>query len=76
MRSGWPPYSPIEPSLRTLCELCEDQLQVQRTKRLSPVEVAKHATTLERLEPGSLLVGGSAAEDDVRALAESLRPTS
>lgn len=27
-------------------------------------------------EPGSLLVGGSAAEDDVRALAESLRPTS
>ncbi len=49
----------IEPSLRTLCELCEDQLQVQRTKRLSPVEVAKHATTLERLEPGSLLVAFS-----------------
>ncbi len=49
----------IEPSLRTLCELCEDQLQVQRTKRLSPVAVAKHATTLERLEPGSLLVAFS-----------------
>lgn len=49
----------IEPSLRTLCELCEDQLQVQRTKRLSPVEVARHATTLERLEPGSLLVAFS-----------------
>lgn len=49
----------IEPSLRTLCELCEDQLQAQRTKRLSPVEVAKHATTLERLEPGSLLVAFS-----------------
>ncbi len=49
----------IEPSLRTLCELCENQLQVQRTKRLSPVEVAKHATTLERLEPGSLLVAFS-----------------
>lgn len=49
----------IEPSLRTLCELCEDELQVQRTKRLSPVEVAKHATTLERLEPGSLLVAFS-----------------
>ncbi len=49
----------IEPSLRTLCELCVDQLQVQRTKRLSPVEVAKHATTLERLEPGSLLVAFS-----------------
>ena len=49
----------IEPSLRTLCELCEDQLQVQRTKRLSPVEVAKRATTLERLEPGSLLVAFS-----------------
>ena len=49
----------IEPSLRTLCELCEDQLQVQRTKRLSTVEVAKHATTLERLEPGSLLVAFS-----------------
>jgi len=49
----------IEPSLRTLCELCEDQLQVQRTKRLSPVEVSKHATTLERLEPGSLLVAFS-----------------
>jgi ATP-dependent RNA helicase SUPV3L1/SUV3 len=49
----------IEPSLRTLCELCEDQLQVQRTKRLSPVEVAKHAITLERLEPGSLLVAFS-----------------
>jgi len=49
----------IEPSLRTLCELCEDQLQVQRTKRLSPVEVAKHAIALERLEPGSLLVAFS-----------------
>ncbi|MEZ3136489.1 SUV3 family DEAD/DEAH box RNA helicase [Stutzerimonas kunmingensis] len=49
----------IEPSLRTLCELCEDKLVVQRTKRLSPVEVARHATTLERLEPGSLLVAFS-----------------
>ena len=49
----------IEPSLRTLCDLCEDQLQVQRTKRLSPVDVARHATTLERLEPGSLLVAFS-----------------
>ncbi len=49
----------IEPSLRTLCELCEDQLQVQRTKRLSPVEVCKRSTTLERLEPGSLLVAFS-----------------
>ncbi len=49
----------IEPSLRTLCALCEDKLVVQRTKRLSPVEVARHATTLERLEPGSLLVAFS-----------------
>ncbi|EWC41373.1 helicase-related protein [Stutzerimonas stutzeri] len=49
----------IEPSLRTLCELCEDRLVVQRTKRLSPVEVARRATTLERLEPGSLLVAFS-----------------
>ncbi len=49
----------IQPSLRTLCELCEDKLVVQRTKRLSPVEVARHATTLQRLEPGSLLVAFS-----------------
>ncbi len=49
----------IEPSLRTLCDLCEDKLVVQRTKRLSPVEVARHATTLERLEPGSLVVACS-----------------
>jgi len=49
----------IEPSLRTLCDLCEDKLVVQRSKRLSPVEVARHATTLERLEPGSLLVAFS-----------------
>lgn len=49
----------IEPSLRTLCDLCKDKLVVQRTKRLSPVEVARHATTLERLEPGSLLVAFS-----------------
>ena len=49
----------IEPSLRTLCDLCEDKLVVQRTKRLSPVEVARHATTLQRLEPGSLLVAFS-----------------
>ncbi|WP_312197310.1 SUV3 family DEAD/DEAH box RNA helicase [Stutzerimonas chloritidismutans] len=49
----------IEPSLRTLCDLCEDKLVVQLTKRLSPVEVARHATTLERLEPGSLLVAFS-----------------
>ncbi|WP_312917684.1 SUV3 family DEAD/DEAH box RNA helicase [Stutzerimonas kunmingensis] len=49
----------IEPSLRTLCDLCEDKLVVQRTKRLSPVEVARHAPTLERLEPGSLLVAFS-----------------
>ncbi len=49
----------IQPSLRTLCELCEDKLVVQRTKRLSPVEVAHHATTLQRLEPGSLLVAFS-----------------
>lgn len=49
----------IQPSLRTLCELCEDKMVVQRTKRLSPVEVARHATTLQRLEPGSLLVAFS-----------------
>jgi len=49
----------IQPSLRTLCELCEDKLVVLRTKRLSPVEVARHATTLQRLEPGSLLVAFS-----------------
>ena len=49
----------IEPSLRTLCDLCEDRLVVQRTKRLSPVEVARHATTLAHLEPGSLLVAFS-----------------
>ncbi len=49
----------IEPSLRTLCELCEDRLEIKPTKRLSPVTVARHATTLERLEPGSLLVAFS-----------------
>lgn len=49
----------IEPSLRTLCTLCEDRLEIKPTKRLSPVTVARHATTLERLEPGSLLVAFS-----------------
>ncbi|MFC3606361.1 DEAD/DEAH box helicase [Stutzerimonas tarimensis] len=49
----------IEPSLRTLCELCEDRLKVVRTKRLSPVEVSRHATTLKHLEPGSMLVAFS-----------------
>ncbi len=49
----------IEPSLRTLCALCEDRLEVKRTKRLSPVDVARHATTLKHLEPGSLLVAFS-----------------
>ena len=49
----------IEPSLRTLCDLCEDRLEIKPTKRLSPVTVARHATALERLEPGSLLVAFS-----------------
>lgn len=49
----------IEPSLRTLCELCGDQLKIERTRRLSPVEVARRATTLNGLEPGSMLVAFS-----------------
>ncbi|WP_120996154.1 DEAD/DEAH box helicase [Stutzerimonas urumqiensis] len=49
----------IEPSLKTLCDLCEDRLVIQRTKRLSPVEVARHSTTLKHLEPGSMLVAFS-----------------
>jgi ATP-dependent RNA helicase SUPV3L1/SUV3 len=49
----------IEPSLRTLCELCEDRLTVRRTQRLSPVNVARHATSLRQLEPGSMLVAFS-----------------
>ncbi|HAW26457.1 MAG TPA: RNA helicase, partial [Pseudomonas sp.] len=31
----------IQPSLKTLCDLCEDQLVIKRTKRLSPVDVAR-----------------------------------
>ncbi|MHA6494669.1 helicase-related protein [Pseudomonas borbori] len=49
----------IEPSLKTLCALCEDRLLVNRTKRLSPVEVAKHSTTLKHLPKGSMLVAFS-----------------
>ena len=49
----------IEPSLQTLCKLCEDHLQIKHTKRLSPVSVARHATTLAHLEPGSMLVAFS-----------------
>ena len=49
----------IEPSLNTLCALCEDRLVVKRTKRLSPVDVARHSTTLEKLDEGSLLVAFS-----------------
>ncbi|TLX57094.1 RNA helicase [Stutzerimonas nosocomialis] len=49
----------IEPSLKTLCELCEDRLVIQRTKRLSPVDVARHSTTLKHLEEGSMLVAFS-----------------
>ncbi len=49
----------IEPSLRTLCALCEDKLLIKRTKRLSPVEIARHSTTLKHLEEGSLLVAFS-----------------
>lgn len=49
----------IEPSLKTLCELCEDRLVIKRTKRLSPVDVARHSTTLKKLDEGSLLVAFS-----------------
>src|SRR5690606_8751593 len=49
----------IEPSLHTLCELCEDRLLIKRTKRLSPVDVARHSTTLKKLDEGSLLVAFS-----------------
>ena len=49
----------IEPSLKTLCALCEDKLVVQRTKRLSPVDVARRATTLQKLDEGSMLVAFS-----------------
>src|SRR5690606_15189025 len=49
----------IEPSLKTLCRLCDDRLLVQRTKRLSPVEVARHAANLKQLDAGSLLVAFS-----------------
>lgn len=49
----------IQPSLKTLCDLCEDQLVVKRTKRLSPVDVARRATTLKQLDAGSMLVAFS-----------------
>jgi ATP-dependent RNA helicase SUPV3L1/SUV3 len=49
----------IEPSLKTLCDLCEDRLVIKRTKRLSPVDVARHSVTLKNLEPGSMLVAFS-----------------
>ncbi|TWI58683.1 ATP-dependent RNA helicase SUPV3L1/SUV3 [Pseudomonas duriflava] len=49
----------IEPSLKTLCDLCEDRLVVTRTKRLSPVDVSKHSTTLKHLDEGSMLVAFS-----------------
>jgi ATP-dependent RNA helicase SUPV3L1/SUV3 len=49
----------IEPSLKTLCDLCEDDLLVKRTKRLSPVDVARRSTTLKQLDAGSLLVAFS-----------------
>ncbi len=49
----------IEPSLKTLCALCEDKLVVQRTKRLSPVDVARRATSLQKLDEGSMLVAFS-----------------
>lgn len=49
----------IEPSLRRLCALCDDELVVKRTKRLSPVDVARQATSLRQLEPGSMLVAFS-----------------
>src|SRR5690606_24252687 len=49
----------IQPSLKTLCDLCEDHLGVKRTKRLSPVEVARRATTLKQLDEGSMLVAFS-----------------
>jgi len=49
----------IQPSLKTLCDLCEDQLVVKRTKRLSPVEVARRATSLKQLDEGSMLVAFS-----------------
>ncbi|MGA6096576.1 helicase-related protein [Stutzerimonas marianensis] len=49
----------IQPSLKTLCDLCEDELVVKRTKRLSPVDVARRSTTLKQLDPGSMLVAFS-----------------
>ncbi|MCQ4307531.1 RNA helicase [Pseudomonas stutzeri] len=49
----------IRPSLKTLCDLCEDELVVKRTKRLSPVEVARRSTTLKQLDEGSMLVAFS-----------------
>lgn len=49
----------IRPSLQTLCDLCEDELVVKRTKRLSPVEVARRATSLKQLDEGSMLVAFS-----------------
>lgn len=49
----------IQPSLKTLCALCEDELVVRHTKRLSPVEVARRATSLKQLDEGSMLVAFS-----------------
>lgn len=49
----------IQPSLKTLCDLCEDHLVVKRTKRLSPVEVARRPTSLKQLDAGSMLVAFS-----------------
>ncbi len=49
----------IRPSLQTLSNLCEDELVVKRTKRLSPVEVARRATSLKQLDEGSMLVAFS-----------------
>lgn len=49
----------IQPSLKTLCELCEDELVVKRTTRLSPVEVARRSTSLKQLDEGSMLVAFS-----------------
>jgi ATP-dependent RNA helicase SUPV3L1/SUV3 len=49
----------IESALKTLAEICEDNIKVVQTKRLSPVSVAKNPAAIKSLEKGSLVVAFS-----------------
>ncbi|MFB8828905.1 hypothetical protein ACE0DR_05040 [Azotobacter sp. CWF10] len=46
----------VTPSLEHLCRICNDELTIERTRRLTPLAIDSKPPSLQRIPAGSIIV--------------------